>query len=120
MACVSCPHKSRCEKSSFTTIRKAGFDGRVQMTSSKQNVGWDRENGSCQSRIIHWIHFSYRTILQVSISPTFYGGFYACRSQKRKKTVKLSVFFLALLGSAHLNALHKTLVKLTPDVPEYT
>jgi len=42
------------------------------------------------------------------------SGFFEHRSQKRKKTVKLSVFF-ALLGSAHTKAAHRKLIKMTPD-----
>jgi len=37
------------------------------------------------------------------------------RSQKRKKTDNLTVFF-ALLGSVRVKAWRKTLMKLTPDV----
>jgi len=45
----------------------------------------------------------------------FSPGFYAHRSPKSaKNTVKLSVFF-ALLGSLHVKALHKMLVKSTLD-----
>ncbi len=45
----------------------------------------------------------------------FMSGFYTRRSQKRKNnTFKLSVFF-ALLGSEHLKAVGKTMIKLTPD-----
>ena len=40
------------------------------------------------------------------------SSFYACRSQKCKKLLDLTVFF-ALLGPAHLKAVHKKLVKLT-------
>jgi len=40
-------------------------------------------------------------------------SFYICRSQKRKNTVKPSVFF-ALLGSVHVKSVHKMLVKLNP------
>ncbi len=40
---------------------------------------------------------------------------YACRSQKCKKTVKLSIIF-ALLGSALSKAAHRMLMKLTPGV----
>jgi hypothetical protein len=41
------------------------------------------------------------------------SSFYASRSQKWKKTVKLSVFF-SLLGSASAKAACRTLMKLTP------
>jgi hypothetical protein len=37
------------------------------------------------------------------------------RSQKRKNTVKSSIFF-ALLGSASVKAAHRMLIKLTPNV----
>jgi len=40
--------------------------------------------------------------------------FYACRSQKRKKLLDMTVFF-ALLGSAGVKAARRTLIKLTPD-----
>jgi hypothetical protein len=36
-------------------------------------------------------------------------------TKAQKNAVKLSVFFLALLGSGPVKALSKTLVKLTPD-----
>ena len=39
-------------------------------------------------------------------------SFYACRSQKHKKLLELTLFF-ALLGSACIKAAHKTLMKLT-------
>jgi len=44
-----------------------------------------------------------------------YQSFYSHRSQKCRKTACLTVFF-ALLGSAHLKALCKILVKSTPGV----
>jgi len=47
-----------------------------------------------------------------SISSTFYS-FYVPRTQKHKKTVKLSIYF-TLLGSTSVKAARKTLVKLTP------
>jgi len=43
------------------------------------------------------------------------SSIYARRPRKRKKTVKLSIFF-ALLGSGGIKAAHKMLVELTPDV----
>ena len=43
----------------------------------------------------------------------FTCSFYARRSQKRKKLLDMTVFF-ALLGSAHVNAASKMLMKLTP------
>ena len=43
----------------------------------------------------------------------FTRSFYACRSQNCKKLLELSLF--ALLGSASIKAVHKMLVKLTPD-----
>ena len=43
------------------------------------------------------------------------SSFYACRSQKRKKTVKLSSF-IVLLGSARVKVACRTLVKLTLGV----
>ena len=43
----------------------------------------------------------------------FTPSFYACRSQKCKKLLDLTVFF-ALLGSERVKAARKTLVKLTP------
>jgi len=43
----------------------------------------------------------------------FMRSFYTCRSQKRKKTYDLAVFF-ALLGSTRIKDVHKTLMKLTP------
>jgi len=39
-------------------------------------------------------------------------SFYTCRSQKRKKTVKVSIFSM-LLGSTRAKALRKILIKLT-------
>ena len=41
------------------------------------------------------------------------SSFYACRSQKRKKLLNLTVF-LVLLGSARIKAACRMLVKLTP------
>ena len=45
----------------------------------------------------------------------FTSSFYAHRSQKCKNLLNLTVFF-ELLGSAHVKAAHKTLVKLTPGL----
>jgi len=45
----------------------------------------------------------------------FMRSFYACKSQKCKKTDGLTVFFCTL-GSACLKATHKMLVKFTPGV----
>jgi len=45
----------------------------------------------------------------------FMGSFYAHRSQKRKKTDYLTDFFV-LLGSTHIKATCKILVKLTSGV----
>jgi len=67
--------------------------------------------------ITEWRHglLRYRSTMdQVNIFDNLFKyRFYASRSQKRKETVKLSVFF-SLLGSAHTKAAHKMLVKLTP------
>jgi len=52
---------------------------------------------------------------QGSISPMFYEQLYACRSQKRNNTVKLSIFFV-ISGSARVKSAHKTMMKLTPLV----
>ena len=53
------------------------------------------------------------SISGVNFINVFTGSFYACRSQKRKKLLNLTVFF-ALLGSALVKAARKMLVKLTP------
>ncbi len=45
----------------------------------------------------------------------FTSSFFARRSQKRKKTVKLSVFIVHL-GSACVQGVIKTLMKLTPGI----
>ena len=52
-----------------------------------------------------WVQFHQRST----------SSFYACRSQKRKKLLNLTVFFV-LLGSMSTKAAHRTLVKLTPGV----
>ena len=49
---------------------------------------------------------------RVNFINVFTSSFYACRSQKRKKLLYLTVF-LVLLGSARVKAAHKMLVKLT-------
>jgi len=41
-------------------------------------------------------------------------SFYARRSQKRKKYCQALILFFALLGSAHVKAVCKMLMKLTP------
>ena len=51
----------------------------------------------------------------VNFINVFTCSFYAGRSQKPKKLLNLTVFW-ALLGSAHLKAAHKMLVKLTPGL----
>jgi len=43
------------------------------------------------------------------------SSFFECRSQKRKKTVTLSVFFV-LLGSVRAKAARRMLMKLIPSV----
>jgi hypothetical protein len=51
-----------------------------------------------------------------SISPTFYGQLFSRQiTTAQKNTVKVSAF-LVLLGSAFVKALHKMLLKLTPDL----
>jgi len=45
------------------------------------------------------------------------SSFYAWRSQKHKKIDNLTVF-LALLGSAHVKAASRMLMKLTPGVKD--
>ena len=63
-----------------------------------------------------WPHFE---VLLLNIRGQFHqcstSSFYAQRSQKRKETVKLSSF-IAFLGSVHIKAARRTLVKLTSDV----
>jgi len=49
---------------------------------------------------------------EVSISPTFYKQLLCAKIQKRKNSVKSSVFF-CLLESVHIEAAHKMLMKLT-------
>ena len=49
----------------------------------------------------------------VNFINVFTCSFYACRSQKHKKLLELTVFF-ALLGSGYIKAVRKMLVKLTP------
>ncbi len=43
-------------------------------------------------------------------------SFYARRSQKRKKTLMTKLHFFTLSGSTSVKAVHKMLMKLTPDV----
>jgi hypothetical protein len=65
----------------------------------------------CNKRLVKLAHgFTPSTL--GSISSTFYVS-YARRSQKRKKIVKLSIFF-TLSGLKSVKAARKTLVKLTP------
>ena len=49
----------------------------------------------------------------VNFINVFMRSFYPCSSQKCKKLFELTVFF-ALLGSAHIKAASKILLKLTP------
>ena len=49
---------------------------------------------------------------QVNFIYMFMSSFYACRSQKCKKLIELTLFF-AVLGSVHVKAARKMLVKLT-------
>ena len=53
-----------------------------------------------------------RYIPGVNFINVFTSSFHACRSEKCKKLLDLTVLF-ALLGSVHLKAAHKMLVKLT-------
>jgi len=46
----------------------------------------------------------------------FMSSFYPHRSQKWKKDEQLDCLFLALLGSGHVKAVHRTLMKWTPDL----
>ena len=50
----------------------------------------------------------------VNFINVFMGSFYACRSQKRKKLLELTVFLH--LGSVSIKAAHKMMVKFTPGV----
>ena len=50
---------------------------------------------------------------RVNFINVFTRSFYACRSQKRKKLLELTVFF-APLGSASVKVARKMLMKLTP------
>ena len=52
--------------------------------------------------------------LVVDFINLFTRSFNTCRSCKRKKLLDLTVFF-ALLGSAHIKAARKMMVKLTPE-----
>ena len=52
----------------------------------------------------------------VNFINVFTCNFYACRSQKRKKLLELTVVFV-LLGSLRVKAARKLLVKLTPGDP---
>jgi len=55
-------------------------------------------------------------INQVSISPTFYGQFYARRSQKRKKIQSSHQYLFMLSGSSCVKAVRRTLMmKLSQD-----
>jgi len=65
-------------------------------------------------RLFNGIHFKFLfTRGQFHLHSTY--SFYACGSQKRKKTVKLSIFF-TLSGSTNIKAVCKVLVKLTPGL----
>ncbi len=71
----------------------------------------------CEGHIYPWITSNMRitNIHQGPISPTFYAQLFTHPDPKSaKNTVKLSSFF-ALLGSAHVKAVHKMLVKSTPE-----
>jgi len=52
--------------------------------------------------------------LQKSISPTFYAQRLHMQNPKAQKRLMACLYF-ALLGSACIKALHKTLMKLNPD-----
>jgi len=52
----------------------------------------------------------------VNFTNMFTHSFYAHRSQERKKTDNLTIFFFTLLGSARTKAAHIMLMKLTPGV----
>ncbi len=82
----------------------------------KRSNDLTRQDSHFLSSIIESIYlklFKIPTLKIPRVNST--SSFYWRRSQKRKKTVKLSVFF-ALLGSARAKAALRTLIKLTPDV----
>ncbi len=57
----------------------------------------------------------FQSRVRGTISPTYLRSlsFYACRSQKCKKTDNLTVFF-TLLGSTRVKAVRRTLMKFSP------
>jgi len=46
------------------------------------------------------------------------NSFFARRSRKRKKILLSHQYFFTLSGSAGANAVHRTLMKLSPDVEQ--
>ncbi len=59
--------------------------------------------------------FLLNFLLQGSILSTFYEQLLQAQITKAQKRLTTLTVFLALLGSAHVKAARKTLVKLTQD-----
>ena len=64
-----------------------------------------------------FIFYTWRTV-GVNFIKVYTSSFYKWRSQNCKKLQDLTVSF-ALLGSAHIKAAHKMLLKLTPDLNKW-
>jgi len=52
----------------------------------------------------------------MSISSTFYGQLLRVKIPKAPKDTDAETIFFACLGSGHVKAAHRTLMKLIPDV----